>query len=135
MERPNLGKSRVLVECDNLMYTEAALTPRISYSRVTSAVTIPRQLAPTVGHRAKGVYIMGEALRGMKRLAIGKIIINSSGERVIDDTDWNLGLDQVQEGNIIPFGKINVFCRHGAHYEIRPGGLHARRRVRSCTIR
>ena len=80
MERPNLGKSRVLVERDNLLYTEAALTPHISYPLVTSAMTIPRQLAPTVGHRAKGVYITGEVLRGMKRLAIGEITINSRGE-------------------------------------------------------
>ena len=45
MERPNLGKSCVLVERDNLMYTEAAFAPRISYPLVTSAVTIPRQRA------------------------------------------------------------------------------------------
>ena len=44
MERPNLGKSRVLVEHDNLLYTKAALAPRISYPLVTSAVTIPRQV-------------------------------------------------------------------------------------------
>ena len=62
-----------------------------------------------MGHRAKGVYITGEALRGMKRLAVGKITINSRGERVINDTNWNFGSGQVKEGNIIPFGKVNVF--------------------------
>ena len=55
MERPNLGKSCVLVERDHLLYTEAAFAPRISYPLVTSAVTIPRQLAPTVGPWLKGV--------------------------------------------------------------------------------
>ena len=40
---------RVLAKRDNLLYTEAAFAPRISYPLVTSAVTMPRQLAPTVG--------------------------------------------------------------------------------------
>ena len=79
MERSNLGKSCVLVERDHLLYVEASQTPRISYPLVTSAVTIPRQLAPTVGQWPKGVYIMGEASLGMRRIAIGEIIIDLSG--------------------------------------------------------
>ena len=86
---------------------------------VTSAVTIPRQLAPTVGQRSKGVCITGEALRGMRRLAIGEITINSRGERVVNDIDWNLGSDQVKAGNIIHFGKINVFV--GMVHATEPG--------------
>ena len=109
MERPNLGKLLVSTEQDNLLYAQVPLTPCSSYPMVTSAVTIPRQLALTVGHRSTGVYITGEALCGMKRLAIGEITVNSRGERVINDTDWNLGSNQVKEGNIIPFGKVNVF--------------------------
>ena len=85
MERPNLGKSRVLVERDNLLYTKASLTPRISYPLVTSAVTIPRQLAPTVGPWPKGVYITGEALLGMRKLVIGEIIIDLRGACIDPD--------------------------------------------------
>lgn len=98
MERPNLGKSRVLVERENLLYTEAAFAPRISYPLVTSVVTIPRQLAPTVGPWPKGVYIMGEALLGMGKIAIGEIII-----------DLRSGSDQMEVSKFIPFGQINAF--------------------------
>ena len=52
---------------------------------------------------------MGEALRGMRELAIGEITINSRGERVIDDYGWNPEFDQLETGNIIPFGRISVF--------------------------
>ena len=105
MERPNLGKPRALVERDNLLYTEAILTPRISYPLVTSAVTIPRQLAPTVGPWLKGVYITGEALFGMRRIAIGEIIIDLSRENI----DSDAGSDQIEVSNFIPFGQINAF--------------------------
>ena len=98
MERPNLGKPRVHVERDNLLYTEAVLTPRISYPLVTSVVSIPRQLAPTVGPCPKGVYITGEALLGMRRIAIGEIII-----------DLSPGSDQMEVSKFIPFGQINAF--------------------------
>ena len=45
----------------------------------------------------------------MRKLAIGEITINSTGERVVNDVGWSLGSDQIEVGNIIPFGKINVF--------------------------
>ena len=104
MERPNLGNPCVPVKRDNLPYALDAITPQLSYPLVTSAVITPRQLAPTMGPRPKGVYVMGEALRGMRELAIGEITINSRGERVIDDFGWNTDFDQIETGNIITFG-------------------------------
>ena len=55
----------------------------------------------------------------MRRLAIGEITINSRGERIINDIDWNLGPVQIQAANIIPFGKINVFV--GMVHTTEPG--------------
>ena len=109
MERPNLGKLLVFTERNDLLYAQVPLTPCSSYPMVTSAVTIPRQLAPTVGHSSKGVYIMGEALRGARELAIGRIIINPNGDRVIRDANWDLRSNRVKSGNLITIGKINVF--------------------------
>ena len=97
MERPNLGKFLVSPERDVHPYTRTSLPPNSSYPMVTSAVTIPRQLAPTVGPGSKGVYITGEALRGMRRLALDRKV------------DWNPKSNQAEVCNMIPFGKINVF--------------------------
>ena len=58
-----------------------------------------------MGPLAKGVYITGEALLGMKRIAIGEIIIDLSGNRI----DRNSGSDQIEVSNFIPFGQINAF--------------------------
>ena len=88
MERPNPGKSRVSVERDNHPYTRVAMSPKSSYLLVTSAMTIPRQLAPTMGPTSKGVCIMGEARRGMQNLVIGQVTINLQGESIIDDFGW-----------------------------------------------
>ena len=62
-----------------------------------------------MGRRSKDVCVTGEALRGMRKLAFGEITINSRGERIVNDVGWSLGSDQIEVGNIIPFGKINVF--------------------------
>ena len=103
MERLNLGKSLVLVERDNLPYT-FTMASYPSYPMVTSDVTIPRQLAPTVGPMPKGVYITGEALLGMEQFAIREITINDRGECVVDDYGWSSKFDQIKTGNVIPFG-------------------------------
>ena len=79
---------------------KAAFAPRISYLLVTSAVPIPRQLAPTVGHWPISVYITGEALLGMRRIAIGEIIIDLCNNCANPDT----GSDQIEVSNSISFG-------------------------------
>ena len=72
-------------------------------------MTTPRQLAPTVGPVMKGVEIMGEARRGMEKLAIGRVYTNQYGETEIDDYGWSPEMDEVEEGYQLIFGKINVF--------------------------
>ena len=92
MERLSLGKSRVSIERDNLLCTRVAMSPNLSYPLVTSAVTIPRQLAPTMGPASKGVCITGEARRGMQNLVIGQVTINLQGESIVDDFGWGAGI-------------------------------------------
>ena len=76
---------------------------------VTPAVTKPRQWAPTVGRVSKGVTIIGEPQRGMRHLAIGRVMINLQGEQIVDDSGWSPELDSVETGSIVPIGRINVF--------------------------
>ena len=64
-----------------------------------------RQLAPTVGPWPKGVYITGEALLGMRRIAIGEIIIDLRNNYTNPDT----GSDQIEVSDPIFFGQINAF--------------------------
>ena len=109
MERPNLGKSFVLAKLNQLPDTSFALPNNSSYPMVTSAVTTPRQLAPTVGPASKGVIIMGEAMQGIKNFVFGEVTINSHGEPIVDDSGWGPESDLLESGDIIPIGKINVF--------------------------
>ena len=109
MERLNLGKSRVSIERDNLPYTRVAMSPNSSYPLVTSTVTIPRQLAPTMGPASKGVCITGEARRGRQNLVIGQVTINLQGESIVDDFGWGPESDDLETGSVIPIGRINVF--------------------------
>ena len=51
---------------------------------------------------------MGEARRGMEKLAIGRVFTNQHGETEIDDYGWSPEMDEVDEGYQFIFGKINV---------------------------
>ena len=85
------------------------MAPQLIFSEEELAVTTPRQLAPTVGQVRKGVEIVGEARRGMEKLAIGRLYTNQLGETEIDDLGWSSEMDEVDEGYQFIFGKINVF--------------------------
>ena len=52
---------------------------------------------------------MGEARRGMEKLAIGRVYTNQYGETEIDDYGWSPEMEEVEEGYHLIFGKINMF--------------------------
>ena len=108
MERPNLGNSVFLDGLNNLSKTNARFL-QSSNPRVTSAVTTPRQLAPTVGPASSNVFITGEARRNTQDLVIGEVMMNQQGEPVIDDSGWGMRLDSPVYGEVLSFGPFNVF--------------------------
>ena len=89
--------------------SEAAMPLISSFHPETSAVPVPRQLAPTVGPAAKSIPFSGEALRGTENLAIGQIHTLPGGGRIVDDSGWIEEADFLETGSMLIFGQIDVF--------------------------
>src|SRR3954464_6968943 len=75
----------------------------------TSAVTFPRQLAPTVGPAHAGIEILGGTLQGMEGFVSGQITRSRRGKRYIDDSDWGPEAGSVGSGYRVPIGSIHIF--------------------------
>ena len=75
---------------------------------MTSDVTNPRQLAPTVGPAVKSVTFRAGSMKGAEDLAIGHIIM-VDGTPLIDDSSWGPEADYLETGRVILFGSIHVF--------------------------
>src|SRR4051812_22525013 len=75
----------------------------------TSAVTFPRQLAPTVGPAHAGVEILEGALQGMEGFVTGRITRSQCGKLYIDDSTWGPEADSVESGYRVPIGSIHIF--------------------------
>ena len=75
------------------------MAPELIFPEEELAVTIPRQLAPTVGPTVtKGVEIVGAARRAMEKLAIWRVYTDEHGETEIDDSGWTSEMNEVDEG-------------------------------------
>ena len=74
----------------------------------TSAVTFPRQLAPTVGPALAGVEILKGALQDMEGFVTGRITRSRSEMLYIDDTTWGPEADSVESGHRVPVGPIHI---------------------------
>ena len=75
---------------------------------MTPDVTIPRQLAPTVGPAVKGVTFRAGSKSGCKEIAIGQVE-DINGVPFIDDSEWGPEADRVEFGYIVPIGSVKVF--------------------------
>ena len=62
------------------------MAPRLSPSSRTSAVTIPRQLAPAVGPAHGGFEFLKGSFEGLKGYAVGRMTKSRRGKLYIDDT-------------------------------------------------
>src|SRR3954462_11915527 len=96
------------------MSTLSSIPPRIKGLMIsptlwTSAVTSPRQLAPTVGPAHAGVEILGGALQGMEGFVVGRITRRRRGKLYIDDLTWGPEADFVGSGYQVPIGSIHIF--------------------------
>src|ERR1041385_3148799 len=83
--------------------------PTISPTLRTSAVTFPRQLAPTVGPALAGVEILRGDLQGMEGFVTGRITRSRSGMLCIDDTTWGPEAHFMESGYQVPVGSIHLF--------------------------
>ena len=87
---------------------------------MTSNVTNPRQLAPTVGPAVKSVTFRAGSMKGAEDLAIGHIIM-VDGTPLIDDSSWGPEADYLETGRIIPldlfmFSSASSVARQKTHH-------------------
>src|ERR1041385_7487368 len=86
----------------------------------TSAVTFPRQLAPTMGPALAGVEILGGDLQGMEGFVVGRITRSRRGKLCIDDSTWGPHADFVESGYWVPIGSIHIFIGKTEGSEPKP---------------
>ena len=77
---------------------------RLSPFARRSAVTIPRQLAPTVGLSHDGFEFLKGNFEGLKRYAVGRMTKSRGGKLYIDDTRWGPEAGSIEYGYRVPFG-------------------------------
>src|SRR3954470_24677352 len=82
---------------------------RLSPFARTSAVTKPRQLAPTVGLSHDGFEFSEGCFEGLKGYAVGRMTKSRRGKIYIDDAGWGPEAGSIEYGYRVPFGGIHVF--------------------------
>src|SRR4051812_6373589 len=85
------------------------MAPRLSPLARTSAVTNPRQLAPTVGLSHDGFKFLEGCFEGLKGYAVGRMTKSRHGKIYIDDAGWGPEAGSIKYGYRVPFGGIHVF--------------------------
>ena len=72
-------------------------------------MTIPRQLAPTVGLSHDGFKFFEGSFEGLKGYTMGRMIKSRRGKLYIDDANWGADAGSIEYGYRVPFGGIHVF--------------------------
>ena len=85
------------------------MAPRLSPSARTSAVTIPRQLAPTVGPAHGGFEFLKGIFEGLKGYTVGRMTKSHRSKLYIDDAGGAPEAGSIEYGYRVPFGGIHVF--------------------------
>src|SRR3954470_20248053 len=85
------------------------MAPRLSPLDRTSAVTNPRQLAPTVGLSHDGFKFLEGRFEGLKGYAVGRMTKSRRGKIYIDDEGWGPDAGLIEYGYRVPFSGIHVF--------------------------
>src|SRR5215216_5164887 len=85
------------------------MAPYLSPFTRASAVTIPRQLAPTMGPAHGGFEFLKGSFLGIKGYAVGRMTKSRRGKIYIDDASWGPEADSIEYGYKVPFGGIHVF--------------------------
>ena len=74
------------------------MAPQLSPFSRTSAVTKPRQLAPTVGLSHYGFRFLEGRFEGLEGYAIGRMTKSRRGKLYIDDAGWGPEAGSVEYG-------------------------------------
>ena len=82
---------------------------RLSPFSRTLAVTIPRQLALTVGPAHGGFEFLKGNFEGLMGYAVGRMTKNRRGKLYINDEGWGPEASSIEYGYQVPFGGIHVF--------------------------
>src|SRR3989337_2180437 len=85
------------------------MAPQLSPVIRTSAVTIPRQLAPTMGPAHGGFEFLKGSFEGIKGYAVGRMTKSRRGKLYIDDAGWGPEAGSIEYGYRVPFSGIHVF--------------------------
>ena len=72
-------------------------------------MTIPRQLAPTVGPAHGGFEFLKGNFEGIKGYAVGRMTKSRRGKIYIDDAGWGPEAGSIEYRYWVPFGGIHVF--------------------------
>ena len=72
-------------------------------------MTIPRQLAPTVGPAHGGFEFLKGNLEGLKGYVAGRMTKSRRGKIYINDEGWGPDADSIEYGYQVPFGGIHIF--------------------------
>ena len=72
-------------------------------------MTIPRQLAPTVGPAHGGFEFLKGNFEGLKGYAMGRMTKSRHGKLYIDDEGWGPEAGSIEYRYRVPFGGIHVF--------------------------
>ena len=72
-------------------------------------MTIPRQLAPTMGLAHGGFEFLKGSFEGLKGYAVGRMTKSRRGKLYIDDANWGPDAGSIEYGYRVPFGGIHVF--------------------------
>ena len=78
------------------------MAPRLSPHTRTSVVTIPRQLAPTVGLSHYGFKFLEGSFEGLKGYAVGRMTKSRRGKLYIDNTGWGPEAGSIKYGYRVP---------------------------------
>ena len=72
-------------------------------------MTIPRQLAPTVGPAHDGFEFLKGNFEGLKGYIVGRMTKSRRDKLYIDDKGWGPEAGSIEYGYRVPFGGIHVF--------------------------
>ena len=72
-------------------------------------MTIPRQLAPTVGLAHSGFEFLKGSFEGIKGYTMGRMTKSHRGKLCINDAGWGPEAGSIEYGYRVPFGGIHVF--------------------------
>src|SRR3954467_3119402 len=115
------------------------MAPRLSPFARTSAVTNPRQLAPTVGLSHNGFKFLEGGFEGLKGYAVGRMTKSHRGKLYIDDAGWGPEAGSIEYGYRVPFGGIHVFIgkigKPGPEPDICTDLVKTAQRARSAQVK